>query len=181
MSQPLSSPRLLLRPLAATDAALYCRLYGDPEAMAWIGTPQSVDAAARSFQTAFALGQASPPRRLFWVMHEKISGLDLGLIGLTLDEPAGGEVGVLLPVMFQGQGYASEAIAALADHAFEHLALARLHTRHLPGHALAAGLMASLGFERTANDDITLDWGWQLSATRWAGLSGRQGPADRLT
>ena len=53
----------------------------------------------------------------------------------------------------QARGYASEAIDTVADFAFARLGLLRLHARHAPGHDLAAGLMASLGFVRAPDAD----------------------------
>ncbi len=181
MIAALRGPRLDLRPLADGDQALYVRLYGDPQAMQHIGAAQDAGAAARGFRAALRFNAATPPERLFWVIHDRAAMQELGLIGLTLDEPGGGEVGVLLPAGQQGRGVASEAIATLADHAFGLMRLRRLHTRHEPGHALAAGLMAGLGFERTAPAGDAAPWYWQLTPERWAAAPRRHSTANPLT
>lgn len=181
MIATLHGPRLDLRPLAADDQALYVRLYGDPQAMRHIGAAQDAAAGARSFHAALRHNAATPPERLFWVIQDRAGRCALGLIGLALDEPGGGEVGVLLPAGQQGRGIATEAIAALADHAFATWRMQRLHTRHEPGHALAAGLMATLGFERTAAAGGTDRWHWQLTPERWAALPRRLSAANPLT
>lgn len=181
MIATLRGPRLDLRPLTDGDQALYLRLYGDPVAMQHIGAAQDADAAARGFRAALRYNAATPPERLFWVIHDRAAMQALGLAGLTLDEPGGGEVGVLLPAGHQGRGVATEAIAALADHAFAVLQLQRLHTRHQPGHALAAGLMAGLGFERTAPAGDSALWFWQLTPERWADAPRRHSMANPLT
>lgn len=181
MIATLRGPRLDLRPLSDGDQALYVRLYSDPRAMQHIGPAQDAGAAARGFAAALRYNAQAPSVRLFWVIQDRGAMQALGLIGLALDEPGGGEVGVLLPAGHQGRGVATEAIAALADHALGAMQLRRLHTRHLPGHALAAGLMATLGFERTAAAAPSDRWCWQLTADRWAASPRRQGAANPLT
>jgi RimJ/RimL family protein N-acetyltransferase len=99
---------------------------------------------------------------------------------VSLDTEGGGEVGVVLPPEHQGRGFATEAIAALAEHAFGVMRLQRLHTRHDDGHGLAAGLMATLGFEQTAVDTHTGRWRWQLTPAAWAASPRRQAKADPL-
>lgn len=181
MIATLRGPRLDLRPLAEGDRALYVQLYGDAHAMQHIGAAQDAGTAARGFRTALRFNAATPPERQFWVIQDRTASQPLGLIGLSMDESGGGEVGVLLPDAHQGRGIATEAIAALADHAFSTMHLQRLHTRHQPGHALAAGLMSTLGFERIAPAAGNGPWRWQLTAERRAALPRRQGAADPLT
>ncbi len=181
MIAALRGPRLDLRPLADGDRALYMRLYGDAQAMQHIGAAQDAGTAARGFRAALRYNAATPSERLFWVIEDRAEAQPLGLIGLSLDGPGGGEVGVLLPHAHQGRGIATEAIAALAAHAFSTMPLQRLHTRHQPGHALAAGLMSTLGFEPIAPDSVTGHWRWQLTPERWAAQPRRQGLANPLT
>lgn len=180
MIATLHAPRLRLRPLEAGDRDLYVALYSDAETMRHIVPPQSPEAAARGFLAALAAMRASPPARRFWVMCEH-SGTTVGLLGLDHDGPGSGEVGALIPPRHQGRGYATEAIAALADHAFGALGLQRLHTRHAAGHGLAAGLMAGLGFEPAPDAPGPHPQRWQLDPERWAARPGRQGPGDPLT
>ena len=181
MIATLRGPRLELRPLRDGDEPLYGQLYGDPGVMQHIGPAQDAGTAARSFLTALRYNAAAAPVRVFWVIQDRAATEPLGLIGLTLDHDAGGEVGVLLPDRHQGRGVATEAIAALADHAFLTLRLQNLHTRHPPGHALAAGLMTTLGFERIAAAAGAGRWRWQLTPERWAARPRRLSAADPLT
>jgi len=176
----MCGPRLDLRPLTESDDALYVQLYTDPLAMQHIGTAQDAGTATRGFRTALRFNAATPPVRLFWVIDDRAAMQALGLIGLSLDESGGGEVGVLLPDQHQGRGVATEAIAALAEHAFPVMQLQRLHTRHENGHALAAGLMATLGFEQIAPAAGTGRWRWQLTPDRWAASPRRLSSANPL-
>lgn len=167
MIPTLDTPRLRLRPLADGDQALYCRLYGDATVMQRIGPPQSPADARRGFASALRMTATESPGRRFWVMQDRAFDQALGLIGLSPDDAGGAEVGVLLDAAHQGRGLATEAIAALAAHAFGELALQRLHTRHDAAHALAAGLMRTLGFEPTATAAGPQGWRWQLTAQAW--------------
>ncbi len=180
MIATLHTPRLQLRPLAEGDRAFYVALYSDAETMQRVVAAQAPAAAARGFVVALASMHCSPPQRRFWVMRDG-SGLAVGLLGLDHDEPDAGEVGALIPPPYQGRGYATEAIAALADHAFGTLGLRRLHTRHAAGHGLAAGLMRGLGFQPTADTGGPHPQRWELDPQRWAARPGRQGHGDPLT
>lgn len=161
----LATPRLHLRLLGPGDEALYLALYGDAQTMRHVVAPPGAAALRRGFAAAVACNGETPARRRFWVMADRAGGRPVGLLGLDL--AAGGEVGAVLAPADQGCGYATEAIAALADHAFGALGLDRLHTRHDPGHAPAAGLMARLGFEPVDRRDAARGWTWQLDAARW--------------
>jgi RimJ/RimL family protein N-acetyltransferase len=180
MIATLHTPRLRLRPLEAGDRALYVALYSDADTMRHIVRAQSPEAAARGFPVALAAMRTSPPTRRFWVMCD-LSGAAVGLLGLDHDGPGSGEVGALIPPPHQGRGYATEAIAALADHAFGALGLQRLHTRHAAGHGLAAGLMSGLGFEPAPEAPGPHPQRWWLDPVRWATRTGRQGTGDPLT
>ena len=177
----LQGPRLDLRPLADGDEALYVRLYTDPQVMQRVGAPQDAGAAARGFRAALRMNAAAVPTRLFWVIHDRQAMQELGLSGLVLDAPGDGEVGVVLPAAHQGRGVATEAIAALAEHAFSAMGLQRLHTRHEAGNGLAAGLMATLGFEALPAQGETARCRWQLTPQAWARSPRRQPTGNPLT
>lgn len=178
MIRALDTSRLQLRPLQACDEALYVRLYSDPVSMARIVAAQTPEAAARGFRAALA-SQAQPaPQRFFWAMHDRALDRAIGLLGLELDGPGSGEVGALIAPEHQGRGYATEAIAALADHAFGTLGLQRLHTRHAAGHGLAHGLMQGLGFQPGEPVPGPHPQRWSLTPQTW---SRRQGAGDPLT
>jgi RimJ/RimL family protein N-acetyltransferase len=81
------------------------------------------------------------------------------------DDPASAEVGVLLLPDAQGQGHATEAIAALADSVFAVPGLQKLWTRHASGHAAAVGLMRRLGF--VAGPEAGAQSRWHLLRGTW--------------
>ena len=169
----IDTPRLHLRPLAERDGALYCSLYTDPEVMRYIAAPLSPEAAQRSFVAACRLQWPHPQR---WVISERGAGGAIGLLSMSVDGEAA-EVGVMLLAEAQGQGYAAEAIAALADVVFDgsgpdRREILRLWVRHAPGNRPMSEVMHRLGFQR--EDMPPMDQlRWQLTRARWQALGER--------
>ena len=162
----LATPRLRLRSLGPDDEAFYCRLYTDPVLMRYVGTALSQETAERSFRSDCRT-ETEARRRWVWVMSERISGADLGLLGLTGTGEAA-EIGALIVADRQNEGFAAEAIAALVDHAFGALELPMLATRHASANGSAGGLMRKLGFlPAAAEPGAALDCVWRLPRDRW--------------
>ncbi len=162
----LTSARLRIAPLAANDLGFYKRLYCDPQTMAMVGDPLSTEAAGRSFEAALRGHARSPARRLSWTLTDVAIDQPIGLLALMRELPDlaadSAEIGALIVPAAQGRGYAAEAIAALAAHAFGDLGLCRLVTRHSRVNYAADGLMRKLGFRRTADGDGAQPCRWQL-------------------
>lgn len=178
MIATLRSARLAIAPLVADDLGHYLSLYTDADTMAWIGAPLSRAAAERSFAAALSGNARVPSRRRTWTLTDTVTGARVGLLALMRDVPDlaadAAEVGAIIAPPQQARGYAAEAIAALASHAFDDLGLRRVVTRHSAANALALGLMRKLGFERLADGDGLQPCRWQLAArltsqgTLWA-------------
>lgn len=156
MNPALRSARLLLRPLAEPDRALYAALYGDAEVMRHIGpalTPAAADAA-------FDRLLAHPASQQLWVIDD---GAPCGLIGLSALAPASAELGFMLLAGKRRRGYAAEAIRCLSAHALQTLRLQRLLARHTAANPAVAGLMQKLGYRRCGADpQHASDCAWEL-------------------
>jgi RimJ/RimL family protein N-acetyltransferase len=172
--QAFETERLQMRLLKTSDETLYTRCYTDPILMQYIGTPLSDNAVLNSFSVALKRNAAPLIHRLTWVMLEKKSDSDIGLLALICDhsesEPTSAEIGAIILTGFQSRGYAAEAIAALVKTTFENTAIARLSTRHTSRNGAANGLMNKLGFQRT-EADASLKWllnraDWQMRRNR---------------
>lgn len=140
---PIHTARLFLRPLAAGDEDLYCRLYADPVVMRHIAPVLLHDAALCGFRSAL---QQQGAKRLSWIITERGTGIEHGLLGVVADG-AQAEIGVMLFEDSQARGIACEAIPAVAAELFRAPALARLWTRHATANDAAAALMRHLAFE----------------------------------
>lgn len=142
----LTGSELVLRPLGDQDQSLYLALYGDAETMARAMPALDAASALRAFRRERRAQGEVGTRRMAWTLSERHDSIAFGLLGLVLDDTDGAEVGVVLPPARQGRGHATEAIALVAQHAFQTLALESLYTRHAEGHEPARGLMLRLGF-----------------------------------
>lgn len=170
MAVRLHTPRLLLRPLRREDETLYCALYTDPGVMRHVVEPLAMAAARRAFDAVMRQLAAVPPRAHYWILAPRGAGVDLGLMALVpdRDDDTSAEVGVLLTDPAQCRGYATEAIAALADAFFAVPGRRRLWTRHARDNPAAVGLMRKLGFE-PMQDAATgpAPVRWQMARRAW--------------
>ena len=145
----LETPRLVLRPLTAADAAAVQRLAGDPEvakstadlpfpfelemAEAWLATQEALREEGRLF--AFGIEERAAP------------GLLAGAIGLTVErEHLRAELGYWLGRGSGGKGYATEAGAATLAFAFVDLGLERVFANHLASNGRSGRVLERLGF-----------------------------------
>lgn len=148
-TQPvLTTSRLTLRPLRASDAPRVQQLAGDPSvsdtaldipypfedgmAEAWIAT-QPDDYASRA---AAIFGIA-------------VGGADqiCGAAGLTVDPVhSRGELGYWLGRPFWGRGYATEAGRAIVAFGFQEWTLLRIHASHLTRNPASGRVLEKIGF-----------------------------------
>ena len=118
---PLETDRLLLRDLEPDDLDDLAAIFADEEAMRWIG-------AGGVLGRDVAAGMIEREQRHYrergwgqWATVERASGHVIGVCGLILWPAIGGreelEVAYLLARHAWGKGYATEAAAAIRDHA----------------------------------------------------------------
>lgn len=146
--------RLDLRPLGDADRPLYVSLYTDANVMRHVGAPLSVEAASRAFEAVRRQMHRDPPKAWYWTACLRGPGREAGVLALAFDPGRGSaEFGMLLLPWAQGQGHATEAVAALVAHAFAGVAasgagsrIGRLRTRHASGHPAGPRVMEKLGF-----------------------------------
>jgi len=136
--------------------------------MQHIASPLDFEDASHSFSAALKKSSRNPVRRWTWVMQEKVSDAEIGLLGLVGDnnipEAINAEIGAVINAEFQNQGFAAEAINALVNVAFEHTSLAELHTNHAHANKAANGLMSKLGFQYFEASSSSR---WQLCRANW--------------
>lgn len=182
MPPELTCPRLTLRPLAAGDVDFYASVYTDAGLMREVGPVLDADAARRAFAAALRANSGGNPATAYWVLVERSANVEAGLLGLRGALPvAAAEVGAVILPAWQAQGFAAEAIAALAAHAFSIAGLSRLHTRHASANAGAAGLMRKLGFACVGNAaGEALGMRWELRRTDWLDRKGTDATSGSL-
>jgi RimJ/RimL family protein N-acetyltransferase len=141
----VDTPRLAIRPLTADAVDALAALWSDVEVTRHIGGPRDPAAVAESIRAA----AAAPPRPYeVWPVYEKSTGRLAGHCGLLQKEVEGRAEIELVYVIARdrwGLGYATEAAAALRDHAFDALGLTRLIGLIEPGNTASARVAAKLG------------------------------------
>lgn len=144
----LRTPRLVLRPFEASDAADVQRLAGDPAiadttlniphpyedgmAEAWIATQDREYAAGRLLNFAITL---------------RDDGVLIGSIGLTMDRevPGSAELGYWVGVPWWNRGYCTEAARAVLEYGFRALELERIHAHYLLRNPASGRVMRKAG------------------------------------
>jgi RimJ/RimL family protein N-acetyltransferase len=122
--EPLVTQRLLLRRSRPEDAAGISAYRSDPEVHRYQGWERTDPAGIRAEIVEMASRVPGEPGG--WVqlsVEERSTGGLVGDVGLSRHEGEPGviKVGYTVAPMFQGRGYATEAVGALVDYAFDRL------------------------------------------------------------
>lgn len=167
---PIETERLLLRSFESGDLDALASMHGDPESVRWIPWgPRSEDEVRAVLERKIrcttiedegaGLGIA-PVLKSTGAM---IGDFTLGRISL---EHSLAEIGFMLAPGHHGQGYATEAAAAILRLAFEDLGFHRVIARLEPRNDASAALLERLGMRREAhlveNEWIKGEWQSEL-------------------
>lgn len=145
---PLITPRLRIRSLTAGDVDGLHRVFGDPEAMRYVG---STGKARTRAQTADSVAQYMAAEREqgfgLWAADRLDDGRMIGLCGLTLVEGTGPDVEVVyvLERPAWGQGYATEMARACLEAGFGAFRLERIIALAYPMNAASIQVMRKAG------------------------------------
>ena len=143
----LDTMRLRLRRLCPADEADLVALDSDALVMRYIGNPPGIRTHDETVDRVRQRIDADHGAAGWWVIEGKRDGVFHG-VGLLLPMPDGDdvEVGYRLARASWGRGIATEAAAALIDHAFTRLALPRVVAVVYPDNHLSRRVLGKLGF-----------------------------------
>jgi len=142
----LETDRLILRPFRAEDAAAVQRLAGDPEiASTTLNIPHPYeDGMAEDWIGTHEPGWADGTMAVF-AMTSPEDGL-VGAIGLSIKAAhRRAELGYWVGVPFWNRGYATEAVRAVLQFAFETLQLNRVHASYFKRNPASGRVMTKAG------------------------------------
>ncbi|WP_165822117.1 GNAT family N-acetyltransferase [Hymenobacter edaphi] len=166
---PLRTARLLLRPYLLTDAPAFFALLDAEAERLQPAFPRRV-ASVRTYadaeqQLRLFTEQWRQRRLLVWGIWQLGTGQYLGDISLQPDSPRihTGEIGYYLAAAAEGQGYAREALAAVADYAFAVLHARRLTLRCRSDNQRSQATAEALGFRCEGPDEVGI---WHYALTR---------------
>jgi len=148
----LSTARLQLREIVASDAPALLAIHGDREAMKWFGTDPLVDLeAAERVIAGFANMRTLPSPGVRWgIVHASASrgSALLGTCGVFRWNRGWRSclTGYELARHAQGQGYMAEALRAIYAWAFDTMGVDRIEAQVHPLNAPSLALLKKLGF-----------------------------------
>jgi RimJ/RimL family protein N-acetyltransferase len=123
----LLTERLILRPLRESDLDALAAIYADPQTMRFLGGPRTRE------DTRGRLGWMIAAHREqgfgLWATTLRADGILIGRCGILVQDVEGAsehEIAYLLGSQWWGRGYATEAAAAIRDHARTRLGFERL-------------------------------------------------------
>ena len=142
----LRTSRLLLRPLAESDAESLLALYGNEDFMRYSGMdPWRNSDDARNFliRAARQAHEGMAIRKAILLEHQVIGTCSV----LNIDSnDRRCEIGYGLAPSHWGLGIASEALAAMLEHAFTRLAMRRVEAHVDPRNLASIGILERSGF-----------------------------------
>jgi 8-oxo-dGTP diphosphatase len=141
----LITKRLILRPIELTDALYFAEQLGDDlealRQMAQMPVP-CTEAAAR----AWIASRVSPEASVFGILRRGDTRF-IGVVGFGGDTTMP-EMGYWIGLAYRGQGYATEAILRLVEHAAA-LGVPRIHADTFLDNPASARVLAKAGFAVT--------------------------------
>lgn len=147
----LTTLRLRLREIVPTDAPALFAIHSDVEAMRWFGSdPMLTLQDAQKLVEAFAAGRALANPATRWAITDGTSGQLLGTCGLFKWNRnwRSSALGYELAPSAWGQGLMQEALDAVLDWGFEHMALNRVEAQVHPQNIASIKRLEALGFVR---------------------------------
>jgi RimJ/RimL family protein N-acetyltransferase len=142
MSEPILTPRQLLRPYRADEAPLLHALMADLRVIFWAKRPMTLAEAEDWLREIDPM----PAGLGWWAVFRRGDGPHLGHVGLQhLGDSRDVEIAYHFHVDAWGQGYATEAARALLDHGFRVLGLDRIVAIALPTNERSLRVIAKLG------------------------------------
>lgn len=143
----LTTRRLRLRRPRPSDEAEMIALDSDPQVMRYVGSPPGPRTPAETAERARQRIGADHGGAGWWVVEGRDDGAFHGL-GLLLPMPDGDdfEVGYRLARRSWGRGIATEAAAAIVQHAFDDLGLGRVVAVAYADNAASRRVLDKLGF-----------------------------------
>jgi len=144
----LETPRLLLRPLQASDVDVLIALWADPTVTRYMGGPRQTETVRRILEDELRNGSVDTFG--FCPVVEKTSGRVIGDCGLTKKDVDGRDEVELVYVFAAdawGRGYATEAACVLRDYALGHLRVPRLIALIDPENTASARVAEKVGLQ----------------------------------
>lgn len=154
MSQPtLTTPNLILRPYALSDASYVAKYAGDEGLAEWTSSiphPYDADMAQAWIRSISDPCISIPPKsrvEIVFAVESRILGHVIGSVGLTLDkgEDETAEIGFWIGKPYWKCGFCTEAAKAVLQYGFISLNLNCIYATHFTGNIASGKVLLKLG------------------------------------
>ena len=146
----LTTERLVLRPLAASDAPALYAIFSDPAVVRYWSTESWTDISFAEAAIARAQEAYREETELRFAIELASSRELIGTVGLHhfFNQNKRCELGYALGSAHWGKGYAFEALRAALDHGFREVDLNRVEADIDPRNEASGRLLEKLGFRK---------------------------------
>lgn len=145
----IDTERLQLRPIARADQPFVIQHFLDPEVQRFLLDDEPIETADQAAAIVDFYLSAPQPTYNRWVIMRRCDCRPIGTCGFHRwsRQHRRAEVGYDLGPSFQGQGYMTEALAAMVAHGFTQLGLRRIEALVAPANLRSAALLTRSGFQ----------------------------------
>jgi [ribosomal protein S5]-alanine N-acetyltransferase len=151
MTPVLLTQRLLLRPFEHEDAPALAALLNDPGVATGIcNAPLPFTSLHASARILMIRAREMAGKDFVWAV-ENTDGTLIGTLGLTESGKGALRLGYAYHRDHWGQGFGTEALAAVMDWASRHLADAKIHAEIFADNPASARILAKVGFVETGS------------------------------
>jgi len=175
---PLDTPRLALVALSLEHAPAVFAYASDPEISRLVAWPRHENIEASQRFVARAMVGYAEGGYYEWGLIRRTDQAVLGNCGFgALDVTRGvGDIGYVLARPYWGQGYATEAAAAVLQFGFVQLGLRLIEAQAFPENIASLRVMAKLGLRYRETRPMSPEPGvscpvcvWQIEREQWMG------------
>lgn len=145
---PIESEQLVMNQITESDWQLFERLHQDDDVIRYAFDKPSSDQIRQRFESRLPKWSWPSSHWLCLVIREKQSGKAIGVTGLCLSEVNKQhiEVGYLLLPEFHGQGYGTESLIALINHATNQYPIEAVNAIVTDGNVASCKVLEKAGF-----------------------------------
>ena len=144
-----TTERLLIRPLAEQDKAMYLSLYTDAKGMRNMSEPLTYVAAENAFSKTLIAMEKEKPQVMTWAIVNQENNLCIGLQALSWHTPEIAniaDIGIMLSRASNGKLLPEEAMGALMEYAFNYLSVDKINAFYARKNLATQRFVKKLGF-----------------------------------
>jgi RimJ/RimL family protein N-acetyltransferase len=160
----IESKKLIMAQITEKDWELFERLNQDEDVIRYAFDKPTTEQIRQRFESRLPVWDWPASHWLCLVIREKQSGTAIGVTGLCVSEQNSNEVevGYLLLPEFHGQGFGTESLIALIDHATSEFPITRVNAIVTDGNIASCKVLEKAGFTLAEREKDAYQLGGKL-------------------